>query len=241
MTKAKLDLYADPLGDLYVEWSIPISFISDQRISFDLPTYKYEMSIFSGIPIPFSSLAESLDYKIYQIVLTDNNQTDKISYKIEKKFKGQHLLVIDDSQILTKKNCFLVVQFVIKKLVTKDKVFFNFVYTISSPIQKQIVTDINIIVHFSYHISSYRFKTVLIDQETGRIKYDAKLIKHWRIGDYIYGKSEDLTIFDNGGLDLHVHGSRLPFKIDRRIFWILLFIFAFLGVGGIISLIRLLL
>ena len=128
MTKANLDLYADPLGDLYVEWTIPISFISDNVISIDLPTYKYEMSIFSGIPIPFSSLAESIECEVHKIALNDGTQANEILHKVEKKFKGHHSLIIElDSQILTKTGSSLVIQFVVKKLVTKDKVFFNFV------------------------------------------------------------------------------------------------------------------
>lgn len=237
MTKAILSLYADPLGDLYVEWRIPVSFLSNNSINIGLPTYKYEMSIVSGIPIPLSSIAESIECDIYEVSLDDNINTDRIAYRVEKRFKGRNTLVINfDKQILDNQASFFIIRFAVRKLVTKDKVFFNFVYTISSPLPEKIITDINVVAHFSYHISSHRLKTALIDQETGRIDYDTEFIKHWRTGDYIYGTAEELTIPDTGTLDLHVHGSRLFFKIDRRIFWILVFVFTLIGLSGLLLL-----
>jgi len=239
LTKANLSLYANPLGDLYVEWKIPVSFLSDNVISIDLPTYKYEMSIVSGIPIPLSSIAESIESKVFGVFF-NGEDTNGIEHKVEARFKGRETLVITlDKQLVERKEGYLLIQYVVKKLVTKDKVFFNFVFTITSPLPEKVTTDINIIAHFSYHISSYRFKTAFIHQETGRIEYDTEFIKHWRTGDFIYGTAEELVIPDTGCLDLHVHGSRLPFKIDRRIFWILVFVFTLVGVSGILLLAKL--
>jgi hypothetical protein len=237
--KAILNLFANPLGDLYVEWKIPIVLLTNTTLKIDLPVYKYEMSIFLGIPIPLSSIAEPVETEVLDVTLDGHTSPNRLSYKVVNEFKGYRFLIIEfDAQLLDKKESVLTVQFVVKKIVTKDRIFFNFVYTISSPMPNYITADINVIAHFSYHISSHRFKTVLIDEATGRITFDTELIKHWRVGDFIHGRAETVAIPDNGILDLHVHGSRLPFKIDRRIFWIFIFLLSVIGIGGILVLVK---
>lgn len=236
MKNVTLDLYADPVGDLYVEWTIPIELISEKVITVGLPTYKYEMSYFFGIPVPFSSLAETLESEVFEITIPNSNS--KVDYSLKKEFKGDTFLIISLSdEQFSSKDHLLTIKFIVKKLVTKDKVFFNFVYTLTSPLKTEVTADITVKAKFSYHISSYKLKTVQIDNSTGRIMHDTGLIQHNRIGDYIHGYGDDVTLSPGGILDLHVHGSRLPFMIDRRIFWIVVFLWILLSISGIIGIV----
>lgn len=238
VNSSNLFVYADPLGDLYIEWKIPFDIIYSDLV-FVLPTYKYEMSYLLGVPVPFSSLAEDIETEVFNVFVLDKLSIE-INYITKKEFKGYKNLVIENYQLKDEafKNEILVVQFVIRKLVNKDKIFFNFVFTLMSPLAGDIVTDIHITAKFSFDINSYKFKTFLIDDETGGITKDIDILKHKKVGDYIYGDGENLTINNNGNIDLHIHASRLPFMIDRRLFWICIFIWIFLGVSGLFSLIK---
>ena len=234
MNKINLDLYADPIGDLYIEWKIPTQIISNLTINIGIPTYKYEMSYFWGMPVPLSSLAESIDCEIFQVILTENKD-EKINYSIKKEFRGHSFLVINLNEKILSSKDILCIQYIAKKLVTKDKIFFNFVYRITSPLTIDILTDIKVTTRFSYDVNSYKLKTQYINKDTGRIEFDTEQIKHYRVGDYIYGYGENIYLQNKGKLDLHVHGSRLPFMIDRRLFWIFIFLWTLLGVSGLIG------
>ena len=222
-SKTILELYADPLGDLYAEWKIHISIIPESIIQIGLPTYKYEMSYFLGVPVPFSSLAEKLTSEVFKVSIESTDL--KIDHEREMGVRGEDLLVIKLTEHqLSLKDKILSIQTFVRNLVTKDKIFFNFVYTLTSPLNIPITAEIVVKAKFSYHISSYRLKTVLIDSNTGRIQFDTEVITHKRVGDYIHGYRENVALNPNGTLDLHVHASRLPLKIDRRYFWIVIFL-----------------
>lgn len=238
MTKAKLKIDADPLGNVHIEWSIPVSLLQEKKLNIFLPSYKYEMSVFSGIPLPFSSIAETLECDVFRVALQNGQHLEDYEYTIKETFHGIRQIDVGPSPAFRSDEECIIIQFTVKNLVNSDKVFFNFVFTLGSPVSGSLPVDIDIVARFSYDINSHRFKTQYIDPNTGRIRFDTHLIDHWRVGDYIYGQAKGVTLREHGSLDLHVHGSRLPFKMDRRYFWLVVYVLALLGTGGIISLFK---
>jgi len=224
----KLSLLADPLGDLYVEWSIT----TNMHLEINLPHYKYEMSNLLGIPVPFASMAEKIDCAVFK-VFRSSEPDSLVSFVIKEDFNGARNLCIEISEEQS-----ITVQYVIRNLVNRDKIFFNFVFSLVSPVLGALTTDIDVTAHFSYDINSYKLRTALIDKETGRISGFPPLLQHERIGDFIHGKGEQFVLGANS-YDLHVHGSRLPYMIDRRVFWLIIFAIAIIGVGTLISIFKL--
>lgn len=223
----KLSLYADPLGDLYVEWKIA----TDKNIEINLPHYKYEMSNLLGIPVPFSSMAEKIDSTVIK-VFGQSDPELPISYEIRADFNGTRYLVIVISEEQT-----ITVQYVVRNLVNRDKIFFSFVFSLESPLRGIVTTDIDVTARFSYDVNSYKLRTALISKETGRIACSPAILQHKRTGDFIRGNGEQI-ILGADSYDLHVHGSRLPFMIDRRVFWLVIFAIAVVGIGTLLSIFK---
>ncbi|MEO6523040.1 MAG: hypothetical protein ABIN91_15260 [Mucilaginibacter sp.] len=223
----KLSLYADPLGDLYVEWTIT----TGKRLEINLPHYKYEMSNLLGIPVPFASIAERIESSVFR-VFRDSTPESFVNFELREDFNGARNVVIEiaEEQVLK-------VQYVIKNLVNRDKVFFSFVFSLASPVAGTLMTDIEVTARFSYDINSYKLKTVLISKKTGRISGSPQLLVHERSGDFIGAKGERILLGEDL-YDLHVHGSRLPFMIDRRIFWLVVFAVALIGIGTLLSIFK---
>jgi hypothetical protein len=224
-----LSLYADPLGDLYVEWKIT----EQKPVVINLPNYKYEMSNLLGIPVPFSSIAEKLESEVFKIYL-EKTPAEEIPYTMQKDFHGANSLLTSAPEA----GDVLVIQYVIRNLVTRDKIFFNFVFTLASPLAEPITAAIELKARFSYDINSYKLKTQLIGKGTGRITGAAELLRHELTGDFITAYGEGIVLGDDL-MDLHVHGSRLPFMIDRRLFWLVIFAIAIIGVGTLFSILKL--
>jgi len=222
--KVQLNLHGDPLGNVYVEWKIPFELIQN-NITIELPTYKYVMSKFLGIPVPFSSIAKPITSEIFK-VFYNTNEEKGLAYRIEKKFQGRRILKIEfDNWVLDKKSKEeLTIQYELKDLIIKDRIFFHYVFPLKSPLKKDIKVDIDGHNRFSYHISSYKVKSCIINTKTGRIIRNSKSIKGIRIGDNIYLKGEDVLLSTKNQIDLHVYGSRLPFFMDRRIIWIIVYL-----------------
>jgi len=225
----KLKLYADPLGDFYVEWKIATA----EKITVNLPHYKYEMSNLLGIPVPFSSIAEKIECEVLNVYL--ENAPDIVKpYIVQKKFMGGFdLLVTDNSPDQT-----IVIQYVIRNLVIRDKIYFHFVFILASPLPTPVIADVTLTARFSYDINSYKFKAAVIDNETGRICGKAEVMTHQRTGDFIQVTGSEMIVGENS-LDLHMHASRLPLMIDRRIFWLVIFIVTIIGISTLLSILKL--
>lgn len=91
---------------------------------------------------------------------------------------------------------------------------------------------------FSYDINSYKLKAALISKDTGRIVGAVDILKHKRQGDFITARGHNVVLGEDD-FDLHVHASRLPFMVDRRIFWIVVFTITAIGLGTLLSLFKL--
>ncbi len=213
----------NPLGNLKVEWQIPMILLKEKKsIDFEIPGYKYDLPKFAGIPVPFSSKAFLLNTRL--ITLPE---------KVESEFKdglyGSRTLALDLSETSKNKDYFTF-SYEVENILNNDGIYFVAVYPFRSPFVDKNHSLI-IKAKYSYNIRVYKFWERYFshpDNKSIKRKENLHSIK----------KGDEITITgiikpeNNFTLNLHLTGTRFPFLIRRDRFWMtiyLIIIFVFLS------------
>lgn len=204
-----------PLGNVKIEWQVPISLIKEKdSIEIEVPGYKYDLPTFGTIPVPFSSKAFPLNFKFGKL-------PDKAICEIRDGVYGNKILIVNIREMSESQENF-VFSYEIENIMNNDGIYFVSVYPFRSPFFG-VNHGIVIKAKYSYNIRIYRFWERYFsypDNKSLKRKLKFKSIK-----------SGDETVVTgsikpeyNVTLDLHLTGTRFPILIRRDIFWMAIFI-----------------
>lgn len=242
--KCSINLIANQLGDLFIEWKIPL-YEGVKEYILPSPYFKYEMPFVIGIPIPTSSIAYEIEVEILRCVaVTSPNSEDQKEIgdvEIIKFFsgnKGIKVLLEEGFDFSVYK--YLVLQIKAKNFINKDSVFFNFTYAVINPFKENTEFAIDVSAHFAYLIRSFQIYCYRYNSDTGERIGKINKVNAKRVGNKIMANIPDIPIPPAEEVDIYLTGSRLPkyLSLPRELFWTLVFIVSLLVIlSPIISLI----
>jgi len=232
--KLYVNLYANQLRDLFIEWKMPLL---DGVTEYDVPCpyFKYEMPFILGIPIAISSIGYEIDVEILECVAVDlfdsrKQEVNHENIKIIEVFSGNKIIKINLKGLVIQELNYLIIKMKAKKFVNIDPIFFNFTYAIVNPFKEDIDLDVKIIAHFAYLIRTFQLYCYKFNAETGeRIKQEKEIYSR-KNGDMIAADLWCTSIHPKEEVDIYLSGSRLYKFIfmPRERFWYMIFIAAVL-------------
>jgi len=157
--KCSVNVIANQLGDLFIEWKIPL-YQGVKEYTLPCPYFKYEMPFVFGIPIPISSIAYDIKVEILKCIVASSSESEDqraiSNVKIIEFFSGNKgIKVVLERGLGISKHNYLLLQIKAKNFVNKDPVFFNFTYAVTNPFKENMVFDIHVRAHFAYLIRSF--------------------------------------------------------------------------------------
>ncbi len=224
-----INISANQLGDLWVQWEIPIIKNTKQYI-IPCPFFKYRMPKLLGIPLLISEIAETTITSIYSSEIVNNInssiKSDIINLtKIIENYGGSKSIIITTPINLEKKYNIIRLQIKIKNYICTDPIFFDFTYGINSIFPENTMFNIAVYAHFSYMIKGVNIYCSQHDIKLNKFIGKFNKYKYEKNGDLIKLSIKDYNLKPENQLDIHITGSRLPIFIPKIIFWIIIFIF----------------
>jgi len=230
MKEIKIKLFVNQLGNLKIQWKIPLNLFSNkEEIQIQLPSFKFDLPKIAGLPVPFSSKAIRIEIKNIKLESFENS----LSYKLYENFEGNNILKLITRDLLIKKETSTVnLSYELDNIVNSDTIYYIFVYPLINPFSSEIKFSVEVKARFSYKIRKYKFREWYFDRLTGkRLKFN-KVFRTQKTGDLITVNTNSVVLDQNVELDIHLTGSRFPFMIRRDVFWIIVFI---ISLGLILS------
>lgn len=224
MTKIRIEIFVNPLGNLKMKWLIPSSFaLNQEQIHIQLPSYKYDLPKIVGIPVPFSSKASPLE--ITNILVKSGKK--QLKYDLAEDFEGNYLLKIQLIGLNTEElDSKMEISYEVISIVNTDTIYFVFVYPFVNPFLKEVQYDIDVKAKLSYVIRRYKLHEWYFNRETGRKVLREKIFNQKKCGDIFTLNTKNLQLDSQTELNIHVTGTRIPVMIRRDIFWLIIFIIA---------------
>ncbi len=204
-----------PLGNLKVEWQIPMTLLREKTsIEFEIPGYKYDLPKFGSIPVPFSSKAIALKSQLIAL-------PKKVKSEIKEGLYESKTITLELSEINMNKEYFSF-SYEVEKILNNDGIYFVAVYPFRSPFTEKN-HSLTIKAKYSYNIRIYKFWERYFSYPDNKPLKKEKKLNSIKSGD-------EITITgiikpeNNFTLDLHLTGTRFPFFIRRDRFWMTVYI-----------------
>lgn len=213
------DIFVDfeftPLGNLKIEWRIPMALLKDKSlIEFEVPGYKYDLPTFGTIPVPFSSKAFPLNIRL-------SNLPKKVNSDLREGLYGNKIITLKIEEINRSKEHFTF-RYEIANILNNDGIYFVGVYPFRSPFFG-INHSLLIKAKYSYNIRIYRFWERYFSYPENKPIKRKRCLRSLKSGDEIT-ITGTIKPENNFTLDLHLTGTRFPILIRRDRFWMAVFI-----------------
>lgn len=223
--RADINIFANPLGSITIEYIIPLSGIGDKFETY-LPAFKYDFPILFNIPVPIGLIATKVENEIIYCRLF-NSEDPGLSYDLIydelRLISGESGLRVELDSLKFQQYDHLQIQISTLNMVRYDSYYFSFSYPITNSLDKSILADINVTSRFTYGIKDYfceARKFNFAGESLGNLESAQN-----NQGDLISMQINEVMIGPKDEININLSATSIPFlpAWSRTLFWIGIF------------------